>query len=119
MSIWSRVQAAIEAARKALPPEGHPLRGVALQAVTAAEECARARTPKAASEAEIASFAAVAAEIEWEAETADAAVWAVRAAGAAAGAAMRAVEGRAEAAEVAASWAIEAALEAASKGALS
>jgi len=85
MEYWSRVQAAISAARRVIPPEGHPLRAVCLQAVEAAEECVRAphitaaheawRAAEAVSKAASAAAAAAATDAE-EASVSVAAAWA-------------------------------------------
>jgi len=107
--VWSKVQAAIEAAKGVLPREGHPLRPVCLMAVAAAEGCELHRTPEAAWAAALAIEAVEKADSAAPSSAEEAAL---RAAWWAAQAACWAAEGRKEAAEDAASAATETAEEA-------
>ena len=127
VDVWAFVRAAIWGARQVLPPEGHPLREVALRALETAERCDKERTPEAGGESvwdlgmlEVCSVETAEEGSRWAAEGAKrAALWAVewarRAADAAARVALRATEEGdeaewvADAADQAGWWAAESA----------
>ena len=112
VDIWAVVRAATWGARQVLPPKGHPLRPVCLQAVKAAEECERERTLAAAAVVDAAVRAADGAAV-W------AAMWAAEAAKrASAWSSEIAADASAEAAVSAAEWTAKASADAASGAAL-